>query len=211
MGDNRIKKGLNWLLANADYQGDECLIWPFYRNPNGYGQFGHLGKMCWAHRYMCELINGPAPSHKHESAHSCANGHGGCVHPKHLSWKTRSGNLLDCTEHGTHPRNVYGLNGRLSQEQVQEIRELKGKKTQAEIAVMFGVHGPTIRDIFSGRTYAKERKIKLYTPEENDLLREAIRRNYDYDQMAAFVGRSVNSVRQKAYRMTAANSALPAR
>lgn len=203
-------KAIQWLRDHVNYDADYCLIWPFYRNPNGYGQFGYLGENHWAHRYMCELANGPPPSAEHEAAHSCGNGDGGCANPKHVSWKTKSGNLLDCGEHGTQARNIHGPGGRLSPEQVQQIRDLKGKKTQAEIALMFGVHEPTIRDIYLGRTYTRARKINLYTPEDDAKIREAVARGCNFRQIAEIVGRPVHAVSARTYRIGLKSGQPPA-
>jgi hypothetical protein len=193
-------KCYQWLQDHLEYDGDYCLIWPFYRNPNGYGMLGHNGEHYWAHRLMCELVHGPAPTPDHEAAHACGNGAIGCAHPKHLSWKTRSENLLDCREHGTHARNIHGNHGRLTYEQVQQIRDLKGKKTQAEIAAIFGIHEPSVRDIFLGRTYARERKIKLYTPEEEAMMQEAIEQGRNFTEIARMVGRKPHAISSWAYR-----------
>lgn len=144
---------MKWLRAHTSYDYDECLLWPFSRHKSGYGNLGYLGKQYYAHRMMCELVNGPAPSDTHECAHSCGRGHDGCVHPAHLSWKTISENLLDCRQHGTHSRNKYGRRGRLDPLEVMKIRAMKGQKTQAEIAAEFGITAPSVRDIFLGRTY----------------------------------------------------------
>jgi hypothetical protein len=194
-------KTYQWLLDHKDHDGDYCLIWPFSRNPNGYGQLGYLGKSGYSHRMMCELVHGPAPSPDHEAAHSCGNGHMGCAHPKHLSWKTRSENLLDCREHGTQARSCNGNKGRLTDEQVMQIRALKGKKTQDEIAFTFGVSPPTIRDIFLGRSHAAPSKIKHWTEEEETKIREAVALGYSFPQMAKYVGRSVGAVMGHTYRM----------
>lgn len=145
-------KAIAFLREHVNDADGPCLTWPMFRNPNGYGMFGVNGGHYWAHRYMCELANGPAPI-GHEAAHSCGRGKDGCVHPKHLSWKTKSGNLHDAKAHGTHPGGRWGNKGQLTPAQVIEIRNLKGQKTQAEIAAMFGIKEPTLRDIFSGRTY----------------------------------------------------------
>ena len=77
------------------YNGDECLIWPFGRDPSGYGSFGRQGRKKYAHRYVCELVNGPAPNPKDHAAHSCDNGPGGCVTRRHLAWKTNAENQVD--------------------------------------------------------------------------------------------------------------------
>jgi hypothetical protein len=87
---------VKWLRDRATYNGDGCLIFPFSRNPQkGYGMFGNNGELLYAHRFMCELANGPPPTRKHQTLHSCGNGHGGCVHPQHLSWGTNSDNQRD--------------------------------------------------------------------------------------------------------------------
>lgn len=143
---------VRWLREHASYDGDGCLIWPFARLKNGYGTLAYLGDCHYAHRFMCELVNGPPPSPLHETAHSCGKGHEGCAHPKHLSWKTKSGNMLDSKRHGTHIRS---RRNRLKPEQVAHIRALKGTMTQAEIAGMFKISEPTVRDIYLGRSHRK--------------------------------------------------------
>lgn len=198
-------KAYQWLLDHLSYDADYCLIWPFYRNPNGYGQMGHNGQSYWAHRFMCELAHGPAPSPDHEVAHSCGNGAGGCAHPKHLSWKTKSENLLDCREHGTQSRVRKG-SARLTDSQVEQIRDLKGKKTQAEIAFTFGVSEPTVRDIFLGRSHGPS-KVKFFTPEEDAKIRElGASGKYNYSQIARAIGRDMGSVSRRAKAMGIASA-----
>jgi hypothetical protein len=194
-------KCYQWLLDNQGHDGDHCLIWPFYRNPNGYGQFGHLGEGYWAHRFMCGLVNGPPPTPKHEAAHSCGNGKHGCAHPKHVSWKTTSENLLDCRQHGTQRRSRRATEGRLTAEMVLQIRALKGHKTQSEIAIAFGVSDPTIRDIFLGRSHARPPKVNFYTPDEDLKIRDAISRGCNFAEIGRLVGRSSQAVSGRAYRL----------
>jgi hypothetical protein len=75
------------------------LIWPFARYNNGYGNvtfYDALGKhSTGAHRIMCKLVHGEPPTPKHEAAHSCGNGTGGCINPHHLRSDTRGGNNAD--------------------------------------------------------------------------------------------------------------------
>lgn len=122
MSNRGSGKTIQWIQDHLSYPHDDwCLIWPFSRT-RGYGQFGYLGKGYYAHRYMCELVHGAAPSPEHQAAHSCGNGVEGCVNPKHLSWKTQSENQLDCRQHGTQAKSYDGISGRLSAEQAHQIR-----------------------------------------------------------------------------------------
>lgn len=193
-------KTIQWLRDHVGHDSDYCLIWPFYRNPNGYGQFTTLGKSGWVHREMCTLVNGPPPTPDHEAAHSCGNGAGGCANPKHLSWKTRTGNGLDCRAHGTHVRSRSG-SARLTDAQVDQIKALKGKKTQAEIAFTFGISEPTVRDIFLGRSHAGPSKVNYYSPEDDAKIRDAIARGCSFREIAAIVGRPIHAVSGRVYRM----------
>jgi hypothetical protein len=194
-------KAYRWLVDHKGHDGDYCLIWPFYRNPNGYGQLGYLGESYWAHRFMCELVHGAPPTPEHEAAHSCGNGSGGCANPKHLSWKTRTGNLLDCREHGTQARSCNGNKGRLTDDQVMQIRALKGKKTQDEIAFTFGVSPPTVRDIFLGRSHAAPSKIKHWKPEEDEQLAKLLQDGLTHEEIAKIIGRPQKAVSGHAARL----------
>lgn len=153
MNPNRGKgKAVAWLRANVDYDGEGCLIWPFSRDR--YGFLGHEGKHYYAHRFMCELVNGPPPSLKHQAAHSCGRGEQGCVHPKHLSWKTLGGNMLDKSIHGTNWKRVRGR--KLTHEQIDAIRASAEKPP--ELAKQFGVSESNIRHIQAGRSWNHNRR-----------------------------------------------------
>lgn len=136
-------KGIAFLRSLVGHHGDECVPWPFSKNHKGYGLLGVDGKTCKANRIMCELEHGPPPTPKHQATHSCGNGHEGCVNPLHLEWKTNRDNQLDRFDHGTMPKP--GKKRRLlSPEQIAEIRSLKGKVPQYDLAKQFGVKPGTI-------------------------------------------------------------------
>lgn len=128
-----------WLQKHATYQGDDCLIWPFCRDERGRGHVGYRGSIYRAPTLMCQIVHGATPGSSYQVAHSCGKGHLGCVNPRHLSWKTRSENQLDRRKHGTAVSHRTGWKGKLTLEQREQIVALKGKKTQREIADMFGV------------------------------------------------------------------------
>src|SRR5258708_162153 len=110
-------KALAWIMAHVDYDGDGCLPWPFATDTHGYGMFGANGEHHKAHLFMCQQMHGPRPSPKHQASHSCGQGHKACVHPKHVSWKTRSENHLDRRRHGTAATNKWGKNGKMTVEE----------------------------------------------------------------------------------------------
>jgi hypothetical protein len=151
--DSGQGQAIKWIREHTNHEGVDCLWWPFSRQPTGYGHFGYLGDHYYAHRYMCELVNGPAPTPGHEASHTCGKGKAGCVHPKHLEWKTPSGNQLDRREHGTKNDAWWGQRGKLTREQRLQIFALKGHKTQREIAKQFGVTFQNVSHIH--RTYEK--------------------------------------------------------
>jgi hypothetical protein len=144
---------LAFLQAHVGYEGNECLIWPFSRNPYGYGSFGHEGKLVYAHRWMCAVVHGPAPTKKHQAAHDCNNGHGGCIHPKHVLWKTPLQNTQDKIQNGTTNTGKGRRRNKLTPEQVAEIRTIKTVAEQFEAAKRYGVSDSTIRKILYGKSW----------------------------------------------------------
>ena len=132
------------------YDGDDCLIWPFKRKGDGYGRLWRDGRMQVVSRLVCEENRGPPPAQKHDAAHSCGNGHNGCVTKRHLSWKTRAGNVADMVLHGNSMRGARNWNTKLTEEQVLEIRGLRGKATQVDLAKRFGVARQSISAIHKG-------------------------------------------------------------
>lgn len=135
---------MHWIKANIGYRGDDCLIWPFGTR-GGYGQFGRGRKQYAAHRYICELVNGPPPEGYH-AAHSCGNGHGGCVNPRHLSWKTPSENQLD-------RKDKNRRRTKLTTAAANAIRALAGKETPTDIARRYGITEAAVRLIWYGKTW----------------------------------------------------------
>lgn len=138
-----------WLVLNAAHRGDDCLIWPFSFDTKGYGQVKFDGKIRGAHRVMCELVNGPAPSPDHEASHSCGRGGQGCVNPSHLEWKTRSQNQLDRRAHGTAKTGI-GSASRRTNEETEAIRRAIGTATVTTLARRFKVSRRTVERIRDG-------------------------------------------------------------
>ena len=132
-----------WLRDVAlPYHGDDCLIFPFGRARDGYCNVGRQGKSIKVHRLLCQRIHGDPPTPKHHAAHSCGNGHLGCVNPRHLSWKTPSENFLEGQQ---HPR--YKLNA-------AKVAEIRASNELAHVlAPRYGVTEATIRKVKSGKLW----------------------------------------------------------
>lgn len=144
----------SWLLSHVKFDGDECLIWP-YSTTKGYGKAYFNGSEEYAHRKMCEWVNGPAPSSEHEAAHSCGNGHLACVHPKHLRWATSSENSMDRHEHGTMLLGEERYNAVLTAEIVRRARDMRasGMKITA-ISSALGVSYEAIKQMLQGKSWS---------------------------------------------------------
>lgn len=135
------------------YEGDECLTWPFYRAPNGYGKMKRDRGSQIVSRVLCEEVNGPPPTPAHEAIHSCGKGHEGCVSKQHLSWGTPTDNRADMVRHGTRIRGEKCHWTKLTEQDVRAIRSLRGTASQLKIAARFGVSETAVRSIFSGRSW----------------------------------------------------------
>lgn len=154
-------KLMAWVRDHLTYEHDYCLIWPFARTTDGYGGLG-FGKKAWrAHRYICTLVHGEPPAPEYLAAHSCGRGADGCVNPKHLSWKTPGENTGEGqTALDNRPQR------KLTPQEAEEIRALKGLVVANQIAGRYGVLEAAIRDIWAGRTWREGRRCKVFTPAE---------------------------------------------
>lgn len=150
-----IGKPIMWIRDHLNYEGNDCLIWPFGKRSNGYGTITFEGKQDSAHRVMCRLKNGDPPSAAHEAAHSCGQGSSGCVNPNHLSWKTPKENNADKVVHGTSNRGERMGMSKLNREQVREIRRTYVPRvvSYSMLATKYGVCTGTIGDIIRGKNW----------------------------------------------------------
>lgn len=144
-----------FLEAHVDYEGSECLTWPFATDARGYARIRDGGKNIPAYRVMCERAHGEAPTPKHQATHTCGKGHEACINPNHLEWGTGYKNQQDRVEHGTSNRGERCAAHKLSAEQVKTIfmRLNEGERPYL-LAREYGVHDVTILDIKSGRSWA---------------------------------------------------------
>jgi hypothetical protein len=134
-----------------NFNGDECLTWPYYTSTYGYGIVTKDGKQIHATRVICEELYGHPPTPEHEAAHSCGRGHFGCITPRHLRWATPKENTEDKFLHGTVVHGESCHAAKLSASAVLAIYSLKGTDKQENIATAFNVTRRTV-----GRIWRRE-------------------------------------------------------
>lgn len=145
-----------WVSSHARHSGDECLIWPFFRDPrSGYARMSYRGKNRAAHHVMCRAAYGEPPSDRPFALHTCGKGQEGCVNPRHLRWGTTYENAMDRAIHGTETCGSAVWSARLTAEDVRSIRrQVDAGEKQASVARLFGVHPSHISKIMSGHKWA---------------------------------------------------------
>lgn len=130
---------------------EDCLIWPYTKSGNGYGQVYVGGKMKSVHRLVCEHRHGPAPSAKHHAAHNCGNRI--CCNPSHIRWATPSENNLDKILHGTDQRGERNGFAKLNNATVRECRRLVGRVPLRKLAKLYGVSDTAVYLAVAGKTW----------------------------------------------------------
>lgn len=141
------------------YDGDECLIYPFTRNADGYGKVRIDGTVIGAHVYVLSRRSGPRPAGL-ECCHSCGRGSAGCVSFKHLRWDTHASNMADAVAHGTS-RNVprYGADHhdfRATDDVIEAmLADLASGMTQRDVAAKYGFGTTHVSRIKNGWRRAK--------------------------------------------------------
>lgn len=148
-----------WLaeFLSGDHPDGDCILWPYGKDSDGYGTVRVDGVMHKVHRYVCKAVHGAPPAGDIEAAHSCGNGHLGCIHPKHIRWATPVENTADSIAHGTHVEGERSGMAKLTADAAREIVAQKGLKTTAELANQFGVSARTIRNVQRGDTWQSAR------------------------------------------------------
>ncbi len=138
----------------ASFDGFGCLIWPFARDNFGYAQIFMDGMTRRVPRLSCEARNGPPPAPASEAAHSCGNGHLGCVNPMHLRWATPEENSADKIEHGTANRGYGHVWAKTDEAMVRQIREMGANMGASAISRQLGIPRKRVSMILNRDTWA---------------------------------------------------------
>lgn len=141
----------------------ECVIWPFNKDKDGYGWMSRFGEKR-AHRVAYTLAYGEIQRGL-TVMHSCDNP--SCVNPRHLSTGTHADNMADMAKKGRAaipPGGVSHIDNRgerhgkakITAKSVREIRRAasSGALPQREIAATYGLSRQSVSDIIRRVTWS---------------------------------------------------------
>lgn len=143
-----------WIEENKLYDGSDCIVWPFYRSSTGRGMALWKGKRMTAPRAMCYAVCGDPDHDLMEAAHSCGNGHLGCMNPRHLRWASHMENVEERALHGRDRRGEEINTAKLTESDVRTIRSMNSSLSSNGIAKMYGVTKSTIVKVRNRSTWA---------------------------------------------------------
>lgn len=146
---------LKFIQDVINSQTDECQLWTFGKDRDGYGQVwdGKQRKGFLTHIYVCLLVYGDRPTDKHQVAHSC--GVRSCINPRHLRWATKLENESDKILHGTRARGIKHGKAKLNENDVINIRKrISNGEIQAELGRLYQISPSTVRDIKSRKIWS---------------------------------------------------------
>jgi len=128
--------------SKVDIRGPEdCWNWLAYTSEKGYGSIKIDGKALRASIVAWELTNGFRLGK--QVLHKCDNKR--CVNPNHLYLGTAADNIHDREKRNPVSRELSGItHTKFCAYEIHEIRRLRGKSSQRDIAKIYNVAHSTI-------------------------------------------------------------------
>lgn len=140
------------LLAKCEKLASGCWVFTGSKNKQGYGMISAYGRHVLAHRLSYSEFIGEIPD-GNVVCHKCDNP--SCVNPEHLFTGTQKDNVSDMFKKGRQANFSGSLSGKskLTDKQVDLIREIRNGMSTMQISKLMGVHQTTIQRILSLRSY----------------------------------------------------------
>jgi len=120
-------------------------------------RYPHLrrnGKFWTMSRYIYTQKHGSIPKNM-QIRHTCDNPT--CINVEHLLTGTQCDNMQDMVSRNRQSKGETSGTNKLTENEVREIRKLKGLMKLQSIADKYHVAIPTISNIFTGRTWKQVR------------------------------------------------------
>lgn len=127
-----------------------CWLWLGSVNKDGYGKVKVEGKNLTAHRWSW-MINRSEIPHGMQVLHRCDVTY--CVNPNHLFIGTNQDNVYDKEKKGRGYHTPPPVRTKLSDDDVREIRRLRGKITVVGLGKRFGIDHSQISRIQRGKCF----------------------------------------------------------
>lgn len=144
---------LTFMVEAIEVITDECVLWPFSKDKDGYGWFTHAGQKR-AHRVAYALKNGSIPSGM-VVMHSCDQP--ACINTRHLSLGTHQDNMIDMSKKGRSAipaiDNKGENHGKSKLKEADIIKIRASHSSSIKLAAEFGVARQTISDVISRKTW----------------------------------------------------------
>lgn len=148
-----------WLTEAVKTVTEECIIWPFKKDHNGYGRLRIptciLGKSrkivtTAAHRYAFKLVNGrfPAP----QGLHKCDTP--ACINPQHIFEGSYIENVADMVSKNRQSKGSRFSHAKLTESDIVAIRALLASGSlQKDVAAIYGVSRSRISYIHTRKNW----------------------------------------------------------
>ncbi len=128
----------------------KCIEFEGSKTKHGYGQKWYRGKNWPAHRLAYQDAYGEIPKGL-LVRHMCHNR--SCVNPDHLKIGTIQDNMRDRQEAGRQAKGEQAGQAKLTEAQVREIYNLKGKISGHKLGKQFDVTGQAVYKIWRGLSW----------------------------------------------------------
>ncbi len=154
---------IKYLIDALKIQTDECQIWPFSKDSDGYGK-AYMDGRCWQAHRLSKKLTDPDFDESLGCLHTCDNPP--CFNPQHLFQGTNADNAKDRDSKGRghwqqpnwKPPAVKFWQHRkghaINPERIRDVRaRWANGESQSSIARHFGVPRTAIHRIVRGRTW----------------------------------------------------------